>query len=441
MSQPATSTSPETKRKSPQPLARQMQSTESNDHRPESAVAAHESPSDQPSDDKLSDSTGNPDASADITKADAATEPPKHSNDEVGTDAITKDLNDELLRLLGQRFPRLDDALELFDQMVYQDVSPTKRVYRALLVACTDAVYGRHSKIDAIIKILKYMLKQGETLPLSACATVIQRCANNKPEPLCDAAIQVFNLLLEAKQVPDIVAYSGVIRACGAAKPRARIPDLMKVFRSMEAIGVYPDQVAFNVFMHSCSKTKPSFIDEALVLRSKLDDMGVVLDTYSLPALLRCCAYAQGRRRAALAMNIFIEATTARNLQMNPHVTRALVSSVGPERAEDLLEFIKSTKPWQKSSASRSRAKSRSSLDHKRSNSKPTSKQKDNSTPRSKQTQSTSSKSSSDYDKQGSSLSTPDDNKSGSPKSSPDQNRKRSTSSSSLQEDKKIKVE
>ena len=75
--------------------------------------------------------------------------------------------------------------------------------------------------------------------------------------------------------------------------------------------------------------------------------MKLRLDTFSVPALLRCCAYAAEQRPARVAMEIFNDAMASGHVECNTHVQRALKQAVGAYRSEQLVIWAKKTKPWQ----------------------------------------------------------------------------------------------
>lgn len=96
-----------------------------------------------------------------------------------------------------------------------------------------------------------------------------------------------------------------------------------------------PNQIHFNATLNACANQRPAAIGIAEKVLEQLLAAGFRPSSYSLSALLRAAAFAEGAPRADLARAWFVSHATP--AEINDHVVRALRRAVGDYEADELV--------------------------------------------------------------------------------------------------------
>lgn len=96
-----------------------------------------------------------------------------------------------------------------------------------------------------------------------------------------------------------------------------------------------PNQIHYNATLNACANQRPAAIGIAQKVLKQLLAAGFRPSSYSLSALLRTAAFAEGGPRADLARAWFVAHATP--AEINDHVVRALRRAVGDCEADDLI--------------------------------------------------------------------------------------------------------
>lgn len=100
-----------------------------------------------------------------------------------------------------------------------------------------------------------------------------------------------------------------------------------------------PNQIHFNATLNACANQRPAAIGIAEKVLEQLLAAGFRPSSYSLSALLRTAAFAEGAPRADLARAWFVSHATP--AEINDHVVRALRRAVGDYEADELVGAVR----------------------------------------------------------------------------------------------------
>jgi pentatricopeptide repeat protein len=143
---------------------------------------------------------------------------------------------------------------------------------------------------------------------------------------------------------PNQITYSSVINACASASP-ARPDEAMLVLDRMVKEGISPDQITYSSVLKACASSTPSSrLDIALKLAMDMDRVGVAVNHYTLPALLKCCTYCSPRQPEQ-AEDLFCRYIPSGHVHLNEHVEKALCKAVNADTANRLLRWARTTYP------------------------------------------------------------------------------------------------
>ncbi|CAA7401701.1 unnamed protein product [Spirodela intermedia] len=137
------------------------------------------------------------------------------------------------------RAGRSSEALELFDQMLSEDVEPSPATLVIVLSACSDAAALRWGELAH-----GYIREKGLECDASLSTTLIDMYAK------CgrlDEARNVFDSMGER----DAVAWNAMISAYGG---HGRAEEALQVFEEMGRAGVSPNEVTFIAALSACSR-------------------------------------------------------------------------------------------------------------------------------------------------------------------------------------------
>jgi pentatricopeptide repeat protein len=153
------------------------------------------------------------------------------------------------------------------------------------------------------------------------------------------SAVRQFEAMVAKGLEPDVITYNSVINAYAQSGDSA---SAVRQFEAMVAKGLEPDVITYSSVINVCARSKPADVHAAKAAVARLSEQGLTVNSYTLSAMLRCCAYARPRD-SALA-EIWFRSHVGL-LHLNQHVCEALAKAVGAQRATELENWAKKSFP------------------------------------------------------------------------------------------------
>jgi pentatricopeptide repeat protein len=178
-----------------------------------------------------------------------------------------------LIKLFGV-CDMLDHAMNLFEEMKDQGVTPTPTTYSVLFSACTTAI----------------SLETGTKLYHSLPAHMLEN------EKVASALIDMFGKLMDTKQAEDVFhkinktvpVWNNMINAYGINGEGQKA---LELFRKMKATGCVPDEITIMCVLTACSHTH--LVSDAFLIYHSLGEFGIKatlpINSIMVDILARAC--------------------------------------------------------------------------------------------------------------------------------------------------------
>ena len=161
---------------------------------------------------------------------------------------------------LGRR-GMLPRALEAFEQMKAEDISPNQFTYGALISAI-----ARKGDVDRAIEVFDEMLER-QIQPNEFVYSALIHCC--KKGRRWDRALEIFQEMVEADEMkPDVITYTALIDTCRAA---GQWEHCLRLYEGMKRDGVKPNRVTYRAVYYSLYHAPESDEKRAAVQRVERD--------------------------------------------------------------------------------------------------------------------------------------------------------------------------
>lgn len=174
---------------------------------------------------------------------------------------------------------RLDDALELFEEM--KTTHHRTLDSQGFAVAYAMIIRGFTQRKNCVQALRQYeeMKSSGPKPSLVVLNTLIDACSRVGD---MDAATRLFKDMTEVDVMPDLITYSTLIKGYCLTND---LDQALTLFKLMEKKGIHPDAIVFNSLLDGCAKKQmPSLCEQ--VIRD-MEKAGVVPSNHSASILIK----------------------------------------------------------------------------------------------------------------------------------------------------------
>ncbi|XP_020581704.1 pentatricopeptide repeat-containing protein At4g39952, mitochondrial [Phalaenopsis equestris] len=149
------------------------------------------------------------------------------------------------------------DALNLFNQMIFEGMKPNSSTLLSVISACSDV-----AALDFGKRIHGFIREMGLECEVSICTALLDMYAK------C-GHLETSRALFDSMPERDVISWNAMISAYGIHGDAEKA---LEVFREMESSGIKPNRVTFLAALWACSHV--GFVEEARRLFLRMKDYG-----------------------------------------------------------------------------------------------------------------------------------------------------------------------
>ncbi|KAG7564047.1 Pentatricopeptide repeat [Arabidopsis suecica] len=247
-----------------------------------------------------------------------------------GDGQIGSEITYSLLVSIFVRCGRSELALDAYDEMVNNKISPREDAMYAMISACT-----KEEKWDLALKIFQSMLKKGMKPNLVACNTLINSLGKAGKVGL---VFKVYSVAKSLGHKPDEYTWNAQLTALYKANRYEDVLQLFDMIRSENLCCL--NEYLYNTAMVSCQKL--GYWEKAVKLLYEMEGSGLTVSTSSYNLVISAC---EKSRKSKVALLVY-EHMAQRDCRPNTLTYLSLVRScIWGSLWDEVKDLLKKVEP------------------------------------------------------------------------------------------------
>ncbi|CAA7051856.1 unnamed protein product [Microthlaspi erraticum] len=247
-----------------------------------------------------------------------------------GDGEIGTEITYSLLVSIFVRCGRSELALDAYDEMVKNKVSPREDAMYAMISACT-----KEEKWDLALKIFQSMLKKGVKPNLVACNTLINSLGKAGKVGL---VFKVYSVAKSLGHKPDEYTWNALLTALYKANRYEDVLQLFDMVRSEKLCCM--NEYLYNTVLVSCQKL--GSWEKAVKLLYEMEGSGLTVSTSSYNLVISACEKA---RESRVALRVY-EHMGQRSCEADTFTYLSLVRScIWGSLWDEVMDILKKVEP------------------------------------------------------------------------------------------------